>query len=72
MENAQFLLKIVENPEMFGHELDNEEHESDEVQTEFSEQQRVEGKTQYGHEHEHDLGMSIDMIHDIGGIHCEL
>jgi carnosine N-methyltransferase len=29
LENAHFLFKIVENPEMFGHDTDHEDYESD-------------------------------------------
>jgi len=60
LENAHFLLKVVENPEMFGYDIDNEEHESDGVQTKLVERKQKKGNTRSGHGH--DLGMSIDKL----------
>jgi len=60
LENTHFLLKIVENPEMFGYDIDNEEHESDEAQTKLVERKQKKGNTQS--RHGHDLGMSIDKL----------
>jgi len=60
LENAHFLLKIVENPEIFGYDIDidNEEHESDEAQTKLVGRKQKKGNTQSRHGH----GMSIDKL----------
>lgn len=63
LENAHFLLKIVENPEIFGHDIDFEEYESDGMQKgSGDERESGEGKVQdgpartQGHGHDHTAG----------------
>ena len=71
LENAHFLLKIVENPETFGYDIDKEEHESEEAQTKLVERKQKKGNTPSGHGH--DLGMSIDKsCVSSSGVHFKL
>ncbi|KAF5350512.1 hypothetical protein D9756_008538 [Leucocoprinus leucothites] len=63
LENAYFLLKIVENPEMFGHDVDYEEYESDEPQTDSLAKEENGGQTSSGHNHDHGAGPSHNHSH---------
>ncbi|KAF9446460.1 N2227-domain-containing protein [Macrolepiota fuliginosa MF-IS2] len=56
LENAHFLLRIVENPEMFGHDVDYEQYDNDEVE----QGDRGKGKNQDGSAHTHEHGHGHD------------
>lgn len=57
LENAHFLLRIVENPDMFGHDVDLADLESDDEKKGNDEKGKG-GQTQAGlHSHGHASGM---------------